>query len=126
MRIYIDEAGNFVPQTSGHSLFSLVLAFVVPSSIEGKLFADFCALLSSWPNSGTEIKGSKLDEAQAAQLIELVSCHEIFVSFFAVDMATHGESVVSSFKARQAASITANLTSEHHPSIVAQLEKLAT
>jgi hypothetical protein len=125
MRIYIDEAGNFDPQASGQSLFSLVLALVVPSSIETKLFAEFSALLGSWPHSEAEIKGSKLDEAQAAQLIDLVSRHDVFVNFFAVDMATHGESVVSAFKARQAAGVTANLTTEHHPPIVAQLEKLA-
>ena len=125
MRIYIDEAGNFVPQASGESLFSLVLALVIPYSIETKLFGEFSALLSSWPNSGTEIKGSKLDEAQAARLIELVSRHDVFVNFFAVDMATHGESLVSDFKARLAAGITAHLTPEHHPPIVAQLEELA-
>jgi hypothetical protein len=125
MRIYMDEAGNFVPQASGQSLFSLVLALVVPSSIEAKLFGEFPALLSSWPNSGTEIKGSKLDEAQAAQLIELASRHDVFVNFFAVDMATHGESVVNDVKARQAAAITANLTPEHHPPIAAQLRELA-
>ena len=125
MRIYIDEAGNFVPQASGQTLFSLVLALVVPSSIETKLFGEFSALLSSWPHGGTEIKGSMLDEAQAAQLIEMVSRHDVFVNFFAVDMATHGESVVSEFKARQAAGITANLTPEHHPPVVAQLEELA-
>ena len=73
MRIYIDEAGNFVPQTSGQSLFSLVLAVVIPSSIEPNLFGEFSALLNSWPHTGTEIKGSKLDETQAAQLIDLVA-----------------------------------------------------
>jgi hypothetical protein len=46
MRIYMDEAGNFVPQASGQSLFSLVLALVVPSSIEAKLFGEFSVLLS--------------------------------------------------------------------------------
>ena len=83
MRIYIDEAGNFVPEASGRSIFSLVLALVVPSSIEPKLFGEFSALLSSWPNSGTEIKGSKLDEAQAAQLVESVpvsTCSGLAVS----------------------------------------------
>jgi hypothetical protein len=125
MRIYMDEAGNFVPQASGQSIFSLVLALVVPSSIEAKLFGEFSVLLSSWPNSGTEIKGSKLDEAQAAQLIELASRHDVFVNFFAVDMATHGESVVNDVKSRQAAAITANLTPEHYPPIAAQLRELA-
>ena len=125
MRIYMDEAGNFVPQASGQSLFSLVLALVMPSSIETKLFAEFSALLNSWPHSGTEIKGSKLDETQAAQLIELVSRHDVFVNFFSVDMATHGENVVSDFKTRQATGVTANLTSEQHPPIAAQLQELA-
>ena len=40
-------------------------------------------------------------------------------------MATHGESVVSDFKERQAANLVANLTADHHPSIVAQLQALA-
>jgi hypothetical protein len=125
MRIYIDEAGNFVSQVSGQSLFSLVLALVVPSSIEAALFPEFSSLRSSWPNSGTEIKGSQLDETQAAKLIDLVSRHDVFTDFFAVDMATHHASVVSKFKERQAAGITANLTTEHHRPIVAQLEELA-
>jgi hypothetical protein len=125
MRIYIDEAGNFVSQISGQSLFSLVLALVVPSTIEANLFSEFSSLLSSWPNGGTEIKGSKLDEAQAAQLIDLVSRHDVVADFFAVDMATHGASVVGDFKDRQAAGITASLTPEHHPPIVAQLRELS-
>jgi hypothetical protein len=66
MRIYIDEAGNFVAQAPGQSLFSLVFALVVPSLIEGKLFDEFSSLLSSWPLHEAEIKGSKLDESQAS------------------------------------------------------------
>ncbi len=125
MRIYIDEAGAFVAQAAGQPLFSLVLAIAVPSSIETKLFDEFSGLLASWPNKEAEIKGSKLDESDAAQLIDLVSRHDVFVTFFAVDMATHGDNVVGDFKARQAAGIVANLTREHHPPIVAQLEGLA-
>jgi hypothetical protein len=125
MRIYIDEAGGFVAQAAGQSLFSLVFAVVVPSSIEAKLFDEFSSLLGTWPYQEAEIKGSKLDESQAAQLIDFISRHDLFVKFFAVDMATHGDNVVGDFKARQAAGITANLTPEHHPPIVAQLEELA-
>jgi hypothetical protein len=73
MRIYIDEAGTFVAQPAGQPLFSLVLAVVVPTSIETKLFDEFSGLLASWPHQGTEIKGSKLDESQAAQLVDIVS-----------------------------------------------------
>jgi Protein of unknown function (DUF3800) len=125
MRIFIDEAGNFVVPTGGQSLFSHVLALVIPSSIENDLFHGFLRLRDTWPNNAVEIKGSKLDEPQAAQLIDLVSHYDVFVKFYAVDMATHGDGVVGAFKARQADAITARLTLEHHPPIVAQLEGLA-
>jgi hypothetical protein len=125
VRIYIDEAGNFVVPADGQSLYSLVLALVIPGSIENELFQEFLRLRDSWPNNAVEIKGSKLDEAQAAQLIELVAGYDVFVKFVAVDAATHDDSVVGPFKARQADSITANVTPEHHPPIAAQLRGLA-
>lgn len=125
MRIFVDEAGNFVAPANGQSLFSLVLALVIPSSIENDLFQAFLRLRDSWANNAAEIKGSKLYEAQAAQLIELVSQYDVLVKFFAVDMAAHGDSIVGPFKARQANAVTAHLTPEHHPPIVAQLQGLA-
>jgi hypothetical protein len=125
MRIYIDEAGGFVARSPGQSLFSLVLAVVVPSSIEAKLFDEFLGLLTSWPHQGAEIKGSKLDESQAAQLVDLVSRYDVTVQFFAVDMEMHSDKVVDDRKARQADAITANLTPEHHPPIAAQIRGLA-
>jgi hypothetical protein len=125
MRVYIDEAGNFVVPADGQSLFSLVLALVIPTSIEPELFQEFLRLRDSWQNNAVEIKGSKLDEAQAAQLIDLASRYDVFAKFFAVDMATHGDGVVGPFKNRQADAITAHLTPEHHPPIVAQLKGLA-
>jgi hypothetical protein len=125
MRIYIDEAGAFVAQPSGQPLFSLVLAVVVPSSIEPKLFDALSGLFASWPHQVTEIKGSKLDESQSAQLVDLVSSYDVIVQFFAVDMEMHGDRVVEDRKARQTDAVTANLTPEHHPSIAAQIRGLA-
>src|SRR5437588_11903564 len=79
MQIFIDEAGNFVSPANGQSLYSLVLALVIPSSIENDLFQAFLRLRDSWPNNAVEIKGSKLDESQAAQVIDLVSRYDVFV-----------------------------------------------
>lgn len=125
MRIFIDEAGNFVVPTNGHSLFSLVLGLAIPSSIENDLFQAFLRLRDTWPKKAVEIKGSELDESQTAQVIELVSSYDVFVKFFAIDMATHGDDIVGAFRARQADGITAHLTPEHDPRIVAQLQGLA-
>src|SRR5271170_4028153 len=67
MRIYIDEAGPFLPPQSPRSLFSLVLSLIIPSSIEQELFYEFLRLRDTWPNQSVEIKGSSLNESQAAQ-----------------------------------------------------------
>jgi hypothetical protein len=72
MRIYIDEAGLFVPPNPPRSLFSLVLALIIPTAIEKDLFYEFLRLRDTWPNQNVEIKGSSLDESQAAQVISLV------------------------------------------------------
>jgi hypothetical protein len=110
MRIFIDEAGPFVVPPSAQSLFSLVLALVIPSCVEGGLFAEFSQLRDGWSSQGGEVKGSKLDESQAAQLIDLVSRYDVFVNFFATDMARNDDAIVSAYKARQADAITAGLT----------------
>jgi hypothetical protein len=52
MRIFIDEAGPFVVPTSAQSLFSLVLALVIPSWLEDELFAEFSQLRDGWRNFG--------------------------------------------------------------------------
>lgn len=72
MRIYIDEAGPFVPPNPPRSLFSLILALIIPTAIEKDLFDEFLRLRDTWSNQNVEIKGSSLDESQAAQLINLV------------------------------------------------------
>lgn len=125
MRTYIDEAGSFVTPSSPQSLFSLVLALVVPSSVESALFSEFTALRDSWSSQKGEMKGSKLDESQAAAVVDLVSRHDAFVEFFAVDMAMHNAAAVDEYKTRQADAVTANLTAEHNAGITAQLQGLA-
>jgi len=126
MRIYIDEAGVFVtpPATKAHS-YSLVLALTVPSASEDDLFYEFLRLRDGWPKQMVEVKGSKLDESQAAQVIDLVSRYDALVNFLTVDMATHGDQVVGDFKTRLARTLTANLTPAHHPNAVAHLQTQA-
>lgn len=91
---------------------------------EGELFAELSQLRDGWSSQGGEVKGSKLDEPQAAQLIDLMSRYGVFVNFFATDMATNDDAVVSAYKPRQADAITAGLTTEHNPKMTAQLRGL--
>lgn len=121
MRIYIDEAGSFVPPPTPGSSFSLVLALVVPSGCEGGLFYEFLRLRDSWPLQAIEIKGSSLDEGQAAQVIDLLAQFDVVADFVAVDMATHPMGVADAFKARQAEAITTNITRDFHPDLILDL-----
>lgn len=115
VRIYIDEAGAFVPPSPPRSLFSLVLALIIPSAAEKGLFYEFLRLRDTWPNQNVEIKGSSLDESQAAQVIGLVLKYDTLVQFIALDANMHPDPVVQDFKNQQADAVTANITREHHP-----------
>jgi hypothetical protein len=124
MRIYIDEAGSFVPPRSPRTAFSLVLALLIPAEIEKELFYEFLRLRDAWPIQAVEIKGSGLDESQAAQLIDLVSGYDVLVQFIALDANTHPEMLVTAFKDRQADAITQGITREHQPNLVLDLYQL--
>lgn len=124
MRIYIDEAGHFVPPSLPRSSFSLVLAVIVPSAIETELLYEFLRLRDTWPNQDVEIKGSSLDESQAAQVVSLALKYDIVVQFIAMDTNTHPNDLVEDFKNRQADSVTANITREHHPGPLLHLHQL--
>ena len=124
MRIFIDEAGPFLPPTSSASSYSLVLALIVPHSSETELFYQFLRLRDSWPKQQIEIKGSTLDESRSAQVIDLLSSFDVVVDFVAVDMALHAKNVVETFKSAQAAAITARVTREYKSEMVFELVQL--
>ena len=124
MRIYVDEAGPFIPPKPPRSSFSLVLANMIPSAIENDLFYEFLRLRDTWPNQSVEIKGSTLDESQAAQVISLVLKYDTLVQFIALDANTHPDSLVEDFKNRQADGVTANITREHYPRPIPHLHQL--
>jgi hypothetical protein len=125
MRIYIDEAGIFVPPTGGQrSSYSLVLGLIIPSNCEGDLCYEFLRLRDSWPKHEIEIKGSSLDEKRASQVIDLLASFDVVVDFVAIDMALHAKEIVDGFKCRQAEAITAHVTREHHPEMVFETVQL--
>lgn len=122
MNIYLDEAGPFIPPKGGRR-YSLVLALIVPSAVETELFYQFLRLRDSWPQTAIEIKGSKLDEEKAAQVMDLLAAHGAIAEYYAIDMALHPDNVIEEFKERQAAAITANLTRDHAIAVVRGLQE---
>ena len=125
MRIYVDEAGSFIPPASLRPAFSLVLALLLPTAAEKGLFYDFLRLRDTWPNQKVEIKGSSLNERQAAEVVRLALRYDALVKFVALDTSTHPDSLVTDFKGRQADAVTANITRDHkHPGPILHLHQL--
>ena len=124
MQIYIDEAGSFLRPSTTRPAFSLVLALIVPTSIEQELCYEFLRLRDTWPNQNVEIKGSSLNESQAAQVINLLLRYDTLVQFIALDMNAHPDALIEQFKNRQADGVTANITRKHHPAPIPHLHQL--
>src|SRR5262245_38966833 len=122
MNIYIDEAGAFSPP-HGKRKFSLVLALVVPAATEAALFYEFLRLRDRWPQRGVEIKGSKLNESQTAEVMNLLAVHGTIAEYQAIDMTLHLNDVIDEFKERQAAALTANLTPAHAVAVARRLKE---
>lgn len=120
MTIYIDEAGPFIPP-QGKRRYSLVFALVIPHATETELFYQFLRLRDTWPQQAVEIKGSKLNEQETATVLDLLAEHYVIAEYYAIDMSLHSDDVIDEFKHRQAAAITANLTSEHAAAVVRRL-----
>ena len=125
MRIYIDEAGLFTAPRTRADSYSLVLALVIPSAAEPELFYDFLRLRDSWPVKGIEIKGSRLDETQTAQVIDILLRYDVLVQFKALNVADHGHQRVEDFKRGQADALLAHLTPQHQPTMVQSLQQMA-
>jgi hypothetical protein len=125
MRIYIDEGGSFIIPAQPSSSFSVVLALIIPSAIETELFYDFLRLRDSWPEQAVEIKGSSLDEHQTAEIIDLLTRYDVVAEFVAMDVGTHTIAAIEQRKHIQADRLIANLTAEHHPEMVQQVETIA-
>jgi hypothetical protein len=112
MNIYVDEAGLFVPPKAGHR-YSLVLALIIPTANEEEVFYEFLRLRDEWPEKAVEIKGSKLNESQSAEVLRLLAGYRVIAEYRVIDMALHPKPVVDEFKLRQASALTEHLTTEH-------------
>jgi hypothetical protein len=126
MHIFIDEAGAFIPPSAmGPSTYSLVLALIVPTASHTEVCYDFLRIRDGWPNNAIEVKGSSLDESQCAAVAQLLARYDCSVEAQIIDMGMHDVTCISDFKERQAEGITRNLTPQHQPSMVKELEGLA-
>jgi len=120
----LDEAGVFVVPEKRERYVCCHVALLIPSSQAELVLYEFLRLRDLWGRTQIELKGSSLDEAQIAAVVELLLKFDVIVRVVAIDMAEHTEAAVTQFKEAQAAAVTKNLTLEHKPGLVKQMEEL--
>lgn len=117
MHIFIDESGTF--SSPGKAAVSAVGALVVPDRRLPYLIKRYARLRPSLPQEKGEVKGRLLSEEQVGQVVSLVKDKGAFFEVVTTDMSLNTEEVVATHQRGQAHGITANLTEEHHPTVIA-------
>ena len=124
MNIFLDEAGPFVIPPNNTCSISCVGALVLPESDTESIFKKFVQLKKSWGvGENDEIKGSKLNEQQVSAVIDSLSLYDVIFHATCIDMNLLDEQFITRHRLRQAASITENITSQHHESVKKEAEQ---
>lgn len=121
MTIFIDESGIFANPNNNSNIISAVGSLIIPERFQVSFFKRVRKLFSRWGFRSIEVKGSRLDEAQVASFINLLSRFDVLLKVSTVDMGLHSDHQVKDHKLKQADKVVANITKEFHPNMVKQL-----
>ena len=118
MQIFIDEAGLFT-RTTG---WSVVCALALPDREVGRVRRKLAFLTKNWPKAPSgELKGGSLDANHLKALVDLLFARDALLHAVAIDIAAENEAGLKDHKNKQAALLTAHLTSEHHTDLIAEI-----
>lgn len=123
MHIYIGESGSFTTPTILMPKISCITALILPSSQNDEIISEYLTIRSSWGES-EEVKGSKLNESQIAQVIELLGKYEAIAEICAIDIGSHTKQNVAEYQHFASLEITRHLTSKHSPKVISSVYKL--
>lgn len=124
MHIFIDESGNFVSSGTKPGI-SVVGALVIPEARMAKIATKYAALRGRLPKDGGEVTGRLLNEAQIAEVVDLLRKNEVLLEIVAIDLNTHEPSDIEASKTDLAQAMTRGPTSAHHPNVHAGAADLA-
>jgi hypothetical protein len=123
VRIFIDESGTFSRSAKGPSI-SVVGALIVPDHRWPRIQRKYVELRSQLPQTNGEVKGTRLDEAQIAKVVDLLRANEALFEAAAIDLGPLSASDITHHQMMQARAITKDLTPQHHPNVHREAEGL--
>lgn len=110
VHIFLDESGTFGAIGSGQSSISVQGALILASHRLPKLFRNYARLRTNLPKSKGEVKGSLLNEAQVAAVIDLLRRNEGIFCASMIDTGEHTSEEVEKHRKDGLQALAANLT----------------
>jgi hypothetical protein len=117
LHIFIDETGTFTGIGQPLSI-SMIGALIVPEARLRSLEREYGKLRKYLPTENGEVKGKRLSEKDIAKLMPILRHHDVIFEVAAIDLGIHTEEGIRRNQARRAEGMTANLTEEHHQTMV--------
>jgi hypothetical protein len=117
LHIFIDETGTFTGIGQPLSI-SMIGALIVPDARKRSLEREYGKVRKYLPTENGEVKGKRLSEKDIAKLIPILRHHDVIFEIAAIDLGLHTEEGICRNQAGRAEGMTANLTEEHHQTLV--------
>jgi hypothetical protein len=117
VHIFIDETGTFTGIGKPLSI-SMIGALIVPDARKNSLEKEYARIRRTLPIENGEVKGKRLSEADIAKLMPMLRHHDVLFEVVAIDLGLHTEEGLRENQAGRAEGVTANLTDEHHQSMI--------
>ena len=113
MHIFIDESGTFTGMGANTPAVSTLGALIIATHRLPKLFSKYARLRANLSKRKGEVKGSLLNEAQVAAVIEILRKNGAIFCASMIDLACHTAEDIAQHRIERTASLTANLTNGH-------------
>lgn len=120
MITFIDESGKFI-QNDG---WSVVAALTLTHSFGAQARRRLISETRGWPRVNGELKGRALSDPQFNNMVEILWRHQALLHVVAVNVGLEDAEGIRRHKLTQAEKMTQNLTEEHQPELVAQVNSL--
>jgi hypothetical protein len=117
LRIFIDETGSFTGIGQPNSI-SMIGALIVPDARLSSLEREYRKVRRYFPLENGEVKGKRLHEADIAKLMPALRHHDVLFEAVAIDLGLHTEAGIRQNQLGRAEAMTAELTDQHHKSLV--------
>ena len=121
MHIFLDESGTFALPAPGTFSPSIVGALVVPDFKLAKLEQRYARLRHRLPKDAGEVKGRLLNEAQVAQVVDLLRRNSGLFFAHVIETGLEDKDLIRLHREGAAEAMTKHLTDRHFDSLKADV-----